>query len=70
MPPKKKRDDKAVKYDRDLASKVKYIVDVLGEYESVAEYLTALTRAQVEKDFARALKKSNAKKPPEAPAEE
>lgn len=52
---KQKRDDKAVKIDRRLATKAKVIADTRGI--SAAEYLSELLRPLIERDWPRAMKK-------------
>jgi hypothetical protein len=56
---KPKRNDKAVKIDRDLAVKAKVIADQLG-FSSAAEYLSGLLRPLIERDWPKALKKLSA----------
>jgi predicted HicB family RNase H-like nuclease len=51
---KTKRDDRAVKIDRNVADKAQFIAQRRGI--SLAEYVTDLIRTAVEKDFAKALK--------------
>ncbi len=48
-----KRNDKAVKIDRTLATKAKMIAESRGI--SVAEYLSGLLRAPIEKDWPKAI---------------
>lgn len=54
-PPKPKRNDKAVKIERDLAVKASVIAEQLG-YDSMAEYLSDLLRPLIERDWPKALK--------------
>ncbi len=51
---KPKRDDKAVKIDRDLARRGKFIADSLGM--TLAEYLSGLLKAPIDRDWQKALK--------------
>ncbi len=51
---KPKRNDKAVKIARDLATKAKVIAETQGM--NLAEYLTGLLRAPIERDWPKALK--------------
>jgi hypothetical protein len=51
---KPKRDDTAVKIDRTVADKAKLVASRRGI--TMAEYLTDLVRAAVERDFAKAVK--------------
>jgi hypothetical protein len=52
--PTKKRQDKAVKIERILATKAKMIAESRGI--SVAEYLSDLLRAPIERDWPKAIK--------------
>lgn len=56
MPPKNpsQRDDKAVKIDRTLADKASLVAARRGI--TMAEYLSELVRAQVERDFSETVK--------------
>lgn len=56
------RDDKAVKIERGLAMKAAVIAETLG-YASMAEYLSELVRAPIERDWPKALKKIDRKEP-------
>jgi hypothetical protein len=56
---KPKRNDKAVKMDRLLVDKANWIATRRGI--SAAEYLSELVRAQVERDFAKAVKETGEK---------
>lgn len=51
---KPKREDKAVKIARDLATKAKVIAETRGL--TIAEYLSGLLRPHIEKDWPRAVK--------------
>jgi hypothetical protein len=53
------RDDIAVKFDRTLADKAKLVASRKGL--TLAEYLTEMTRAAIERDFARVIKDMGAK---------
>lgn len=53
-PEKGKRDDVAVKIDRTLADKAKLVASRRGS--TLAEYLTELNRAAIERDFAKVIR--------------
>jgi hypothetical protein len=55
---KGKRDDVAVKIDRTLGDKAKFVASRKGS--TMAEYLSELLRGPVEKDFDRAVKEMGA----------
>lgn len=52
--PKSVRDDVAVKIDRGLIEKAKYVV--ARKRTTLAAYLTEIVRGTIDKDFARAIK--------------
>ena len=56
------RDDKAVKIERDLAVKAGVIAEQFG-FDSIAEYLSALLRPPIEKDWPEALKRLESSRP-------
>jgi uncharacterized protein related to proFAR isomerase len=61
---KPKRDDRAVKIARDLAVMMNFIVDAGStEYESVAEFLSAIARPAVEREYKKALEHFNRRQP-------
>jgi hypothetical protein len=64
MPGKPRRADKAVKIARDLATKAKVIADTRGE--TIAEYLSAILRPHIDKDWPKAVKQLD--QPPPKPA--
>jgi hypothetical protein len=59
--PKPKRQDKAVKIARDIATKAKLIAETRGQ--TVAEYLSGLLRPLVERDWPKAVRQIE--QPPE-----
>jgi len=64
---KPKRDDKAVKIERALATKAAIIAEQLG-FDSMAEYLSEKLRPHIEQDWPKALKKLDAGTSPDSPA--
>lgn len=62
---KPKRNDKAVKIERDLAVKAALIAEQLG-FDSMAEYLSSILRPLIEKDWPKALKALDGPPPPAA----
>jgi hypothetical protein len=54
MSDEKKRNDKAVKIARDLATKAKVIAESRGI--TIADYLSPLLRPHIEKDWPKAIK--------------
>lgn len=61
---KPKRNDRAVKIEKDLAMMMNYIVDTeFTPHGSVAEYLSSIVRPIVERDYKKAAAAFEARKP-------
>lgn len=61
--PKPKRDDKVVKIARELWVMMNFIIDSGStEHETVAEYLSAIARSTIERDYDKAQRHFKVKK--------
>ncbi len=54
---RKRRNDKAVKIARDLATKAKVIAETSDPQLTIAEYLSGLLRPLIERDWPKALRR-------------